>query len=1021
MSTGINPSDKNPEIVLPTTNVIEVVGKTGRKGEQGNTGPKGDIGPKGEEGKLGEPGVPGKDGKDADLQEVEDLIDKKAESLEEMIKEISSDGYVTPSEKRVLQVEINSIIAEKELIISQANLHQLVSLRTAYLNAYDALLIYMQPILSDPTTTTKINPESFNSIFSTFYTARAALLKKIAENDFDNISQARATLEGVEKITNFWKITLDDESGIIAAGTMLVGTANYNNAGMTGVTDAGEDSVRFFAGAAYQNKNMAPYRILNNGKVWIGNERYGFDYGITEENRLTIRGGLSVDAGGNTSELDVYRGLYQGSTTYYKGNTVTYDGSLWRYINDLPGNGGIPSVTVPPHLFWLLVTSKGEDGTDGSDGVATEYRYRVTGSWSTPPPAPAPADPDPSGWTIKPPTFTVGQYLWKIINTRKGDGTLTSTWSGPYLDTGIPGAEGARGPQGEKGQVAFKSIVFMKSLTKPAVPTGGSFANPVPSGWSDGVPGSTNYPVWATERIFTSDGLAPQEATWGPVNPMADTVDIDYEWSSVALTGNPGNPTTNPENWYNTPVPASNWRATQRRVLGVWQNWVIEQIKGETGAKGDKGDTGIPGPPGADGAPTYTWIKYANTPTSGMVDVWVAGKEYIGIAYNKPSPTASTNYGDYIWSKFQGNQGVKGDPGAKGDPGNSNYTWIKYADSPLGAGMSDSPEGKTYIGLAFNKTTPVESNVASDYSWSLMQGAQGPRGPYLVDRGIWTNTDQYQGSAAMLQIVEYAGRGYLTRSDAGNIPIGTLPTDTSKWEVFQTNFESVYTKLLVALSANIGNLVIGQLSSNNGLISLNLNQDNALKIRHDVPGLPEGIVIRTNPNTGQPEIQAKNAEGVLIWDLTMAGLKQYVTIIPASWTKLKFLRLSITAENPTEEQINTMRTEANVAVCQSNQPNMFGIVGSYTAFAYFAGQNEDSDAKKIYEGLHTAQTESTSNWIPDGWYIQAGYKQQSMDNPPNNLVTAVDFYQEGKFVKNIRLEGISQSSNAGACPINFNN
>src|SRR5690606_34494010 len=92
-------------------------------------------------------------------------------------------------------------------------------------------------------------------------------------------------------------------------------------------------------------------------------------------------------------------------------------------------------------------------------------------------------------------------------------------------------------------------------------------------------------------------------------------------------------------------------------------------------------------------------------------------KEYIGIAYNKETPTPSTNYADYVWSKFKGEQGVPGPPGEDGQP---TYTWVKYADDENGNGMSDSPEGKLYIGLAFNKMTPQESNNPADYTWSLM-------------------------------------------------------------------------------------------------------------------------------------------------------------------------------------------------------------------------------------------------------------------------------------------------------------
>lgn len=147
-------------------------------------------------------------------------------------------------------------------------------------------------------------------------------------------------------------------------------------------------------------------------------------------------------------------------------------------------------------------------------------------------------------------------------------------------------------------------------------------------------------------------------------------------------------------------------------------------ITGNTGAKGDTGAQGIQGLPGEDGKSFYTWVKYADTPTSGMSDS-PTGKEYIGLAYNKSTATESTNYSDYSWSKIVGEQGPEG---PSGEDGQTLYTWIKYADSATGSGMSDSPTGKEYIGIAYNKTTSTESNTASDYSWSLIKGADGASG-----------------------------------------------------------------------------------------------------------------------------------------------------------------------------------------------------------------------------------------------------------------------------------------------------
>lgn len=79
-----------------------------------------------------------------------------------------------------------------------------------------------------------------------------------------------------------------------------------------------------------------------------------------------------------------------------------------------------------------------------------------------------------------------------------------------------------------------------------------------------------------------------------------------------------------------------------------------------------QGDQGIPGKPGADGKTKYTWVKYADTPTSGMSDD-PTGKVYLGLAFNKEVPQESTNYSDYTWSKIKGEQGEPGQDGRPGD------------------------------------------------------------------------------------------------------------------------------------------------------------------------------------------------------------------------------------------------------------------------------------------------------------------------------------------------------------------
>ena len=67
----------------------------------------------------------------------------------------------------------------------------------------------------------------------------------------------------------------------------------------------------------------------------------------------------------------------------------------------------------------------------------------------------------------------------------------------------------------------------------------------------------------------------------------------------------------------------------------------------------------------------------------------------------------------------------EGIPGKPGADGKTYYTWVRYADDENGTGMSDDPSGKYYIGLAFNKESQTESSNPEDYQWSKYRGDDG--------------------------------------------------------------------------------------------------------------------------------------------------------------------------------------------------------------------------------------------------------------------------------------------------------
>lgn len=149
------------------------------------------------------------------------------------------------------------------------------------------------------------------------------------------------------------------------------------------------------------------------------------------------------------------------------------------------------------------------------------------------------------------------------------------------------------------------------------------------------------------------------------------------------------------------------------------------------------------GKPGKDGATYYTWIKYADDEHGNGMSDSPDGKQYMGIANNKESMDESLDPADYQWSRITG-EGIPGKPGADGK---TYYTWVRYADDLYGNGMSDSPSGKYYIGLAFNKESQTESNNPQDYQWSKYRGDDGTPGTDGVDGvGISQITKYYLAS-----------------------------------------------------------------------------------------------------------------------------------------------------------------------------------------------------------------------------------------------------------------------------------
>ena len=279
------------------------------------------------------------------------------------------------------------------------------------------------------------------------------------------------------------------------------------------------------------------------------------------------------------------------------------------------------------------------------------------------------------------------------------------------------------------------------------------------------------------------------------------------------------------------------------------------------------------GEPGKDGTTYYTWFKFADDEYGNGMSSSPDGKEYLGIAYNKVTPVMSNNPEDYQWARITG----EGVPGKPGDDGKTYYTWVRYADDASGNGMSDSPNGKYYIGFAYNKEVPTESSNPTDYQWSKYKGDDGQDGVgiesitkyYLASEkstGITTST--YGWTTTMQSMTEtnkylwsYDKIYYTNEKTVNTTPViigvhgqngsdgtsgiiisQTAPEnpkvgqlwqtasgepikrwDGSKWVIYYISVENLNVETLSAIAANLGTVTAGLIKSLDGHFFIQVN------------------------------------------------------------------------------------------------------------------------------------------------------------------------------------------------------
>lgn len=439
--------------------------------------------------------------------------------------------------------------------------------------------------------------------------------------------------------------------------------------------------------------------------------------------------------------LATYIGMYVDSTEMDSNDYKKYK---WSLIKGADGGQGIPGQKGTDGKTPYLHIAYATNGT-GTSGFSTTVSAGKTyiGQYTD---------------FVQADSNDPSKYSWTLIKGDKGD----------KGDSGPRGLQGIQGPEGDKGIQGPKGIDGKTSYTHIAYADNSSG-----SGFSQNPTNKTYIGMYVD--FNATDSTDPTKYKWslikgadgakGIAGPKGDDGRTPYfhtAWANNA-TGTSGFSTTDSVNklyigTYTDFVQADSTDSSK-------YSW--SKIKGDKGDKGDTGSQGaqgIQGPKGANGTSQYVHIGYsANANGNPMTNSPQSNSKYIGLA-NTTSSTAPPGYASYNWALIKGADGAMGQQGIQGAPGTNGqttYTWVKYADNANGGGMSDNPDGKLYIGLAFNKTTQTESNTASQYAWSLMpQNIEIGGRNLALDSGVGRVTSAYMVAEYFLSEDFIAGETY---------------------------------------------------------------------------------------------------------------------------------------------------------------------------------------------------------------------------------------------------------------------
>lgn len=623
------------------------------------------------------------------------------------------------------------------------------------------------------------------------------------------------------------------------------------------------------------------YLDLDGAKFRIGDANSSFDYNVTANNQITLWNVKLKSGSGDISDIGVYRGVFNSSYIYYKGDEVSYTvngyTATYRYINSTASRGHYPTESA----YWSVV-AKGTDGT-------TEERVFQRTKVNIRPTAPATSQSDgyvPTGWTALP-TGVTAEYPFEWVAIRKKNAGTWSSFETPTIwmiyGNGVNGNL-LNQTEFESADKLDKWHVRSQYANRAGYDYQDAVSDHIAKNYKDGYNAYYDTIIYSSTYIYYKEILA------------------QYVWKKDGTIK-----TLENSKWYTLSFWVRNYGAKFNVYLytgadGEYaydsnESIYVDGIEVKTDGTNVKPDGTVMSTP-----------KYAR-PGSDMCFSFDSGSDIVKhtITFKTRSAYSSSYRFSTDWVEFL----FRLLPPTS--YGNINLCMVKLEE-----GMTDTAYIPSSTDLhnfyyeyrfAKNGSTSVapdlNKNVAAPSGWSTTQptvsqgeflwriigkknsdgtlaeawsdpiritpydGVNG-ESPVLVFRGNFDSSKTYYGTKYRVDAVKYNGSYYLCRIDAGSF-VGSsyLPTNTDKWNTFGAEFESIATNLLLAEGASIGNWW-----HSGGKIVSTLGTGNKIELDASTPriylesatsggsyseqtGL--GSKIELNADTGIVQVTAKNA------------------------------------------------------------------------------------------------------------------------------------------------------------------